>query len=392
MTRLNITIDIENLIDQITSSDLNTAVKSQLTLILNKVMEAERDDYINAQRYERSSSRMDYRNGYYEREYVTKLGRIRLTVPRTRTGEFSTEIFQKYKRMDQALVLTLIEAYINGVSTRKVSSLVEMLVGESVSKSFVSTIVAQLDPEIDAFRNRSLTHSSFPYLYVDAMYVKVREDHKIVSKAVYVAQAIREDGFRELVGFKVAGQESEDSWASFFADLRARGLSTPQMVISDAHKGLVQAIRKEFTGAKWQRCAVHFLRNITSKMPKKGSAEARQILKNIFQSNSIPLARERKADLIELVGQDPKYTAALNTLDEGFEDAIQYLSEPEKYQKSLKSTNSLERVNKDIRSRERVVSVFPNAASVVRLLGAVMMDVNELFQKPMRRLLREEDE
>ena len=290
--------------------------------------------------------------------------------------------------MDQALVLTLIEAYVNGVSTRKVSAIVESLMGESVSKSFVSTITAQLDPEINTFRSRLLTHANFPYLYVDALYVKVRENNKVLSKAVYIAQAVREDGFRELVGFKVSGPESKENWAEFFADLRAWGLSSPRMVISDAHKGLVQAIQEEFTGAKWQRCSVHFMRNVISKIPKKGSAEARKLLRNIFQSNTVPLARERKEEFFKLVEHDSKYAAALNTLDDGFEDAIQFLSEPELYHVSLKSTNSLERVNKDLRTRERVVSIFPNEASVVRLLGAIMMDVHELFQTPLRRLLK----
>jgi len=174
------------------------------------------------------------------------VGRIKLRVPRTRSGEFSTEVFEKYQRMDQALILTMIESVINGVSTRKVKKLVNALCGEEVSKSFVSNIMKRLDPEIKQFRERPLNLKNYRYVYVDAMYIDVRENHRIVSKAVYIAQGVNDDDYREIIGFMVSGQESEVSWTKFFKDLRARGLGTPEIVISDAHEGLKKAIKGEF--------------------------------------------------------------------------------------------------------------------------------------------------
>lgn len=388
MTHIHFTIDSDQFLEEVLHSDLTTATKGIITSLLNQVMETERDAYIQASAYERNDQRQDYRNGYYERDYIIKPGRITLKVPRTRSGDFATEVFDKYERMDQSLVLSMVEMVVNGVSTRNVNNIVKTLVGENVSKSFVSEATKKIEPEVSAFCGRSLTHDVFSYVFADAMYIKVRENHKVVSKAVYIAQGIRTDGFRELIGFMVADVESLETWVTFFQNLKARGLTTPKMIISDAHKGLKAAIRQEFLNTKWQRCTAHFLRNITSKMPRKNSVAEREALKRIFQAHTIQHAKEHRDAFYQLVEGNPKYTAAVKTLDEGFDDAIQYITEPETYHKSLKSTNSLERVNREIRRRERVIGIFPNMASAERLIGAVLMDMHELFQNSSRRLLR----
>ncbi len=388
MTQLNFTLDMDKLTEQILESDLNAAAKGLTMAVFNAYMEAERDEFVQAKNRERSEERQDMRNGYYERDYKLPIGNITLKVPRTRSGEFSTELFARYQRMDQSLVLTMIEAVISGVSTRKVSKIVDTLCGETVSKSFVSNVMERLDPEIKAFRTRPLTEKQYDYLYVDAMYIKVRENHRVVSKAVYIAQAVTSEDFREIVGFMVSGNESYDTWRSFFQDLRYRGLTDPRLVISDAHEGLKKAVRHEFKGSIWQRCSVHFLRNIIDTMPKKDNKEAKEKLKRIFKADSMMLAEQFRDEFYEYVEDNPKYATAVSRLDEGFTDATQFLNESRRYHQSLRTTNSLERVNREVRRREKVINVFPNEASAVRLIGAVLMDIHELFQHNRRKLFQ----
>ncbi|GMA09284.1 hypothetical protein GCM10025886_24370 [Tetragenococcus halophilus subsp. flandriensis] len=274
------------------------------------------------------------------------------------------------------------------MSTKKVTRIVEELCGESVSKSFVSNTMKRLDPEIEAFKSRSLTYSSFRYVYVDAMYIKVRENHHVVSKGVYIAQGVNQKNRREILGFKVSEEESYASWKQFFQELRERGLTQPRLIISDAHAGLKKAVQEIFTGTAWQRCTVHFLRNMIDQMPKKNSAGARQYLKKIFRSSTLQEAKEARQKFEEYVQEDTRYEAVLAQLDQGFWDGLQYLSEPEDYHISLRTTNSLERLNREIRRREKVVSIFPNSVSAERLIGAVLMDIQEEWQKGPKPFLK----
>lgn len=293
MTQLNININMEELTEAILESDLSTSMKSLSVILLNNYMEAERDEHLTVDRYERNEQRADYRNGYYERDYVINIGRITLKVPRTRSGEFSSQVFNAYQRMDQAFVLTMAECVINGVSTRKVTHIIEQLCGESISKSFVSEAMKKIDPEIKAFKGRSLSHKNYRYVYTDAMYIKVREDHKIVSKAVYIALGVNDENKREVISFTISEEEFYEAWSQFFQGLRRRGLKQPKMIISDAHAGLKKAIQEIFVGSTWQRCTFHFLRNITDKMPKKNSAEARQLVKQALYAPTEDEARLR---------------------------------------------------------------------------------------------------
>jgi len=386
MTQFNITIDLEELLEDISMSNLNEVSKQMLAIILNNVMEEERNQFMGVDEYKRSNSRNDYRNGYYNREFMTSIGNIELKVPRTRSGEFSTRIFEKWQRQDQSLLLALTEMVVNGVSTRKVTNIVEHIVGESVSKSFISNTMKRLDPEIEAFSKRSLTQKEYPFVSVDAMYIKVRENHQVVSKAVYIALGITSEGVREVLGFQVANEESEMDWREFLRMLKTRGLTQPELITSDSHTGLKKAIRKEFPGTPWQRCTVHFLRNIIQTMPKKDTAEERFLLRQIFHTSTPQHAREAKDRFIQCVVDNPRYNKTIEILEEGFEDSIQYSMFPASRQRYIKSTNTLERLNEEVRRRERVVRIFPNIDSAFRLIGAVLLDHHEAYQKSTRHL------
>jgi putative transposase len=381
MTHLQFNLDLDHLKDSVINSNLDMVIKSAIVLVLNEVMETERDNYLRAAAYERSPDRRDYRNGYYERELILGIGKLKLKVPRTRNGEFSTSVFEKYARCDQALVISMLEMFINGVSTRKVSKIVEQLCGESISKSLVSSLTQKLDPIVNDWSKRPLNVMYYPYIFVDAMYIKVREHNKVVSKAVYIATAITEMNTREILGLSVDHAEDFDSWSRFFQQLKSRGLQSPKLVISDAHLGLQKAIQRDFIGTTWQRCTVHFKRNIIGKLPKKDSAEIRTMIKRVFEAVTVEDIRRFKNELMNQFGDEAKYAKALETLDEGFEDAIQYLNFPEKMHPHIRSTNSLERLNQEVRRREKVIRIFPNTQSAFRLIGAVLMQYQEEYSK-----------
>jgi putative transposase len=373
MTQVQFNLNVDVLKEAIVNSNLDMVIKSAVVLVLNEFMEKERDDYLKAAPYERAVERRDYRNGYYERELLMSIGNINLKVPRTRNGEFSTTVFEKYARCDQALVLSMLEMVVNGVSTRKVTNIVEQLCGKNVSKSFVSSLTQKLDPLVNEWAGRPLNTTYYPYVFADAMYIKVREHHRVVSKAVYIATAITENNTREILGLSVDHAECFESWSRFFQQLKSRGLQSPKLVISDAHQGLQKAIQREFIGTAWQRCNVHFKRNIIVKLPKKDSAEIRMMIKRVFDAVTIDDIRQFKDELMNRFNNEARFEKALAILDEGFEDTIQYMNFPENIRIHIRSTNSLERLNQEVRRRERVIRIFPNSQSAYRLVGAVLM-------------------
>ena len=387
MAQVNFTLNLDELKENLIQSDLNDFVKSAMVLILNEYMEKERDDYMENQSYDRSPDRHDYRNGYYERDYVLNIGRVKLKVPRTRSGHFSTEVFERYQRCDQAFLLSLTEMFVNGVSTRKVTNIVKQLCGENVSKSMVSNLTKQLDPIVKEWSNRPLNVYNYRYLFVDAMYIKVRENDKVVSKAVYIGLAVREDGKRDIVGLQVSHPESEENWTDFFDHLISRGFQSPKLIISDAHEGLKAAIQKKFIGTTWQRCSIHFRRNIIDKMPKKDSKEARDLLRNIFEAPTLKVSRMLKNEFIDRYADKKQYQKAIEILDEGYEDAIQFFSEPAEAHVHIRTTNVLERLNSEVRRRENVVRIFPNHQSAFRLIGAVLMDYQETMDPGTKKYI-----
>lgn len=381
MTQLQFNLDMDLLKDSVMNSNINSVVKSTVVLILNEYMEKERDEFLQVPAYERSDHRQDHRNGYYPRNFLMNIGKVELRVPRTRSGEFAPTVFEKYKRCDKAFVLSMLEMVVNGVSTRKVTNIVEELCGENVSKSFVSSLTAKLDPMVKAWANRPLNTVYYPYIFVDAMYIKVREHHKVVSKAVYIATAINEENRREILGLKIDHAESEESWKQFFQDLIGRGLQSPKLIISDAHPGLKKAIQKTFIGTSWQRCTVHFKKNLIRKMPKKGMKEVKVDLKRIFDAVTVEDARKFKDEFVTRYKENTKLEKVMKILDEGFDDAVQYLNEPVTYHRFIRSTNSLERLNEEVRRREKVIRIFPNTQSAFRLIGAVLMDQAEAQER-----------
>lgn len=387
MTHLHFTLkssEIQNLINQSVKDDIS---KTILTTVFNQLMEEQRTQYINVSEYERSDSRTSQRNGYYERNWTTRIGTLELKVPRTRDGKFSPTLFERYQRNEKALLASMLEMYISGVSTRKVSNIVEQLCGTSVSKSFVSKLTAELDPMVKEWRNRSLSETEYPYIVTDVIYIKVRENNRVVSKSCHIAIGINEDGDREIIGFLIQDGESESTWSKFFEYLKNRDLKGTKLIISDSHKGLVSAIRESFTGVSWQRCQVHFMRNILSYVPKKDSKTFRETVKAIFRYTDIELARVAKNELIDKFNDNKRYEKACEILDDGFEDAFQYTVVAKGHSR-LKSTNVIERLNQEVRRREKVVRIFPNIDSATRLIGALLMDIHEEWIGSSRKYIK----
>ena len=387
MTQVHFTLnseEVQNIIERSVNDDVS---KKILTTVFNQLMENQRTEYIQADAYERSKSRQSQRNGYYEREFTTRVGTLDLKVPRTRDGEFSPTVFERYQRNEQALLASMLEMYVSGVSTRKVSKIVEELCGKSVSKSFVSSLTEELDPMVNEWQNRSLSGRNYPYVMTDVLYLKVRENHRVLSKSCHIAIGITEDGEREVIGFMIQNEESEDTWSIFFEYLKERGLQGTELIISDAHKGLVTAIRKSFTNASWQRCQIHFLRNIFTTIPKKNSKPFREAVKAIFKFTDIDLARAAKNRIVDDYIEQPKYKKACESLDSGFEDAFQYTVIGNGYTR-LKSTNLLERLNQEIRRREKIIRIFPNRASANRLIGTILMDMHEEWLSSTRKYIK----
>jgi putative transposase len=386
MTQIQFNLNLDLLKESVMNSDLDSIIKASVVLVLNSVMEKERDEYLQVGAYERTTDRFDSRNGYYERELIMSIGKVNLRVPRTRNGEFSPSVFERYARCDQAFVLSMLEMVVNGVSTRKVKNIVQQLCGESVSKSFVSSLTEKLNPVVNAWANRPLNTTYYPYIFADAMYIKVREHNRVVPKAVYIATAITEENRREILGIRVDHVESYKAWKAFLQHLQSRGVQSPRLFITDAHAGLKKALKEVFVGTVWQRCTVHLKRNIFNALPKKGIDEEKLGLKRIFEAVSVEDARKFKDEFLEHFGENPKLDKAIRILEEGFEDAIQYLNEPVKFQQYIRSTNSLERLNQEVRRREQVIRIFPNTQSAFRMIGAVLMQVNE--EQEMKKIIR----
>ena len=377
MAQFNITITEELLHGLFLSNGRDEAFSKLLEEIFNQVLLAQSSEQLGAEPYERTEERTAYRNGYRNRELTTRVGHITLRVPRHRNGQFSTELFARYQRSEQALVLAMMEMVINGVSTRKVEQITEELCGKKFSKSTVSALCKNLDPMVEAFRTRPL-HCHYPFLMVDAIYVKVRENGRIQSRGLLIAIAVNEEGHREIIGFQLANSESESSWGELFSSLKDRGLKNVDLVTSDDHKGLVNAIRRHFQGTSWQRCQTHFSRNMLDHTPKALQPEVKEELRRLYESVDLESARKVRDQIIKTYeSKAPKATALL---DEAFDDITAVLALPLKYRKRLRTTNGVERLNQEIRRRERVIRIFPNSASVIRLMGALLMEHDEKWQ------------
>ena len=375
MAQLNITLNQDEIL-QLLSADHDEAFRQLLTESLNSILQAESTAQLGAEPYERSASRSDSRNGARERDLKTRIGNVTLSVPRHRNIPFHTLVFDNYSRSEAALVTTMAEMVVNGVSTRKVSKVMEPLCGTSYSKSTVSEACKGLDKAVNSFKARPL-EGDYKFLYVDATYFKVRGEHRIGSKAMMVALAITDAGKREILGFEIYDNESKETWKLFLESLKERGLKEPKMITSDAHDGIIYAISKIFPDTPWQRCQTHFSRNILSHAPSKYQKAIHAALLDMYHSDTIEEARTKRDSIID------EYTEvaskAMECLDNGFEDAMTVLALPEGFRKYLRTSNHLERLNKELKRRSKVIGVFPNEGSLNRIIGSVLIELNDIY-------------
>jgi putative transposase len=338
-------------------------------------MEVEISQKTGASLGERTSERLTMRNGYRERRLDTRVGSLALPIPKLREGSYFPSFLEPRRRSEEALLAVIAEAYVKGVSTRKVEDLVVALGLDGISKSEVSRICARLDDQVEAFRGRPLL-GRYPYLFLDATYEKVRDDSgRVVSMALVVAYGVAETGEREILGLEVCKSEEHAFWRGFLAGLVARGLSGVALVVSDAHKGLRRAIEEVFLGASWQRCRVHFLRNLLSLVPKDGQGMVLAAVRLIFQQPDKVRAQEELRALADRLRDRLPRVSAL--LLEAEEEILAHMEFPTEHWRQISSTNPLERLNKEINRRTRVVGIFPCEKSLIRLIGAVLAEQND---------------
>jgi len=338
---------------------------------VQSVLNAEFDAHINAAPYERSEDRQGYRNGSYRRSLKTRVGSIELEVCRDREGNFKTELFRRYQRSEQALVASMIEMYLQGVSTRKVKYIVEELCGGAISKSQVSELVKELDAQLTIWRERPLK-KEYPYLVIDARYEKIRTRHGVVSKAVMIIIGISESGHRDILTLEIGDSESKVFWSEVFCKLKQRGLKGLYYVVSDDHSGLTGALDRHFQGVVWQRCQVHFLRNFRAKLGWGAFNEFKDLLKEVFSAPDLAEAQRRKDILVEKL--EPKYPETASWIDENIEFCLSVYSLPPAHRGRMKSTNMLERLNAELDRRSRVIGIFPDDAACIRIFGSLCQE------------------
>ena len=380
MAQLNITLCQEEFL-QLLSDNREDAFRTLLTESLNSILQAESTAQLGAEPYERSVTRSDSRNGSRNRDLNTRIGTITLAVPRHRNVPFHTLVFDNYSRSEAALVTTMAEMVVNGVSTKKVARVMETLCGKSYSKSTVSEACKGLDKAVHSFKTRPL-EGDYKFIYVDATYFKVRGEHRIGSKAMMVALAITDRGGREIIGFDIYDNESKETWKLFLESLKERGLKDPKMITSDAHDGIIYAISKIFPNTPWQRCQTHFSRNVLSHAPGKFQKAIHAALLDMYHSATIEEARKKCDSIIdEYADVAPK---AMECLDNGFEDVMAIMVLPEPFRKYIRTTNHLERLNKELKRRSNVIGVFPNEASLNRIIGSVLIELNDAYMVERR--------
>lgn len=351
--------------------------------VMQEMLEAEMTDALGAAKGERTTARLGYRSGYYSRTLVTRVGKLELRVPQDRDGRFSTELFERYQRSEQALVASLAEMYVQGVSTRKVKAITEELCGHAFSASAISAINKRLDDSLAAFANRPLAEP-FPYLILDARYEKVREGGVVVSQAVMIAVGIDWDGRRQILGVELANRESRSSWKDFLLGLRRRGLNGVELVVADDHAGLRAAIRETMTEAAFQRCYVHFLRNSLDHLPRKADDDCLQELRWLYDRRSVDEARRDLSAWIAKWGA--RYPKLVAWVEDNIEETLTFYRLPRQHHKHLKSTNMLERLNEEIKRRTYVVRIFPNSDACRRLIRALAVETHENWLEAHRYL------
>jgi len=363
--------------------DQEGGLKKLLTWFLNLVMQLEAMEQIDAEPYQRVDSRKAYRNGYKERSLKTRVGELKLKKPQFREISFETRVFERYSRVEKALINAVIESYLQGVSTRRVQDIVSRLGVEDLSASSVSRISRELDGRVEEFLKRPIKHS-IPYLFVDASYFKVRTDSRYITKAFLVVTAVRDDGYREILGARIADGEDELFWAGFFDDLKDRGLSGVKLVVSDGHKGIQKAVEKSFLGASWQMCHVHFIRAVLRNVAKKYHKEIADKIK-------IALENETEMQQLYLDLESRGYSKSAGTIEHFQFSLWNYRSFPRNHWRRIRTTNGLERINKELKRRTRVVGAFPSDQSFMRLGASILIDINEEWMTTKKYLSMDTD-
>jgi putative transposase len=375
-------------LESMKAAGVDDRVRTAAETIYQALIDAELTAVIGAGPWERSPDRTTQRNGYRPRILSTTAGDLELRIPKLREGSFFPSLLERRRRVDQALFAVIMEAYLHGVSTRKVDDLVKALGADTgISKSEVSRICADLDAEVGAFRDRSLADQAFPYVFLDATYCKARVNRRVVSQAVVIATGVAADGRREVLGFDVGDSEDGAFWTAFLRSLKARGLNGVQLVISDAHEGLKQAIGSVLIGASWQRCRVHFLRNVLAQVPKGSQEMVAAAIRTIFAQPDAEHVHEQFEQIATMLGRQlPKVEQMMR---DAREDLLAFTAFPVAHWKKIWSTNPLERLNREVKRRTDVVGVFPNPPALLRLAGAVLVEAHDEWQVSDRRYLSE---
>jgi putative transposase len=381
--------DLSELLAALKAGEMTDTIRTSLEWILQQLIEAEATAVIGAERFERTESRATQRNGHRPRLWSTAAGDVELEIPKLRQGSFFPSLLERRRRIDRALFAVVMEAYVHGVSTRKVDDLVKALgVGAGISKSEVSRICGDLDRDLTAFRDRPLSHAEFVYVFCDATYVKGRVRGRVVSRAVVIATEVTANGDREVLGIDVGDSEDGAFWTAFLKGLRARGLSGVQLVISDHHLGLKQAIEAVFIGASWQRCRVHFMRNVLAKVPKASAEMVAAAIRTVFAQPDPAHVRSQLDEVARML--DTKFADVATLLRDSCEDLLAFTGFPVAHWRKIWSTNPLERINGEIKRRTNVVGIFPNDASIVRLVTAVLVETHDEWAIAERRYLSED--
>jgi len=360
-------------------------------LLTQFAMESEVKQLTGAEKYERTPERKNQRNGYRGREWDTRVGRVDLQIPKLRHGSYFPSLLDPRRRAEQALLAVVQQAYISGVSTRKVDELLRALGLTGIDKSQVSRICKELDGLVEELRNRPL-EGNYPYLWLDALYLKVRQNHRVVSQAAVIAIAVRETGERAVLGLAMGASEDESFWTEFLRSLVRRGLKGVQLVISDAHEGLKAAIHQVLTGSTWQRCRVHFMRNVLAHVPQGEKALVAAALRTIFAQPDRSAASQQVDEVLKAMRS--RWATAASLLEQAEDDVLAYMSFPPEHWTRIYSTNPLERLNKEVKRRTNVVGIFPDESAAIRLVGAVLIEQSDEWevdrhyfsQQSMRRL------
>ena len=381
--------DLSELLAALKAGEMTDTIRASLEWVLQQLIEAELTAFIGAGPHERNDTRTNQRNGHRPRLISTSAGDVELEIPKLRQGSFFPSLLERRRRIDRALFAVVMEAYVHGVSTRKVDDLVKALgVASGISKSEVSRICSELDRDLKAFRDRPLGHAEFVYVFLDATYVKGRVRGRVVSRAVVIATGVTTTGDREVLGVDVGDSEDGAFWTAFLKGLRARGLTGVQLVISDHHLGLKAAIGAVFVGAAWQRCRVHFMRNVLARVPKASAEMVAAAIRTIFAQPDAAHVRSQLDEVARML--DAKFPDVAAMLRDAAEDLLAFTGFPVAHWRKVWSTNPLERVNGEIKRRTNVVGIFPNDASILRLVTAVLVETHDEWAVAERRYLSEE--